>query len=223
MKTRVLPLSVVGVLCLPAIGMLRRIAALLALLAVVLPASASVAAARELMPGVTYRREVQSVRGQRVVVHVVTAPKPGGLYHLEPVLGDGSVTWRSAGFHHAAPSVRFRDGCRRERRLRQLQTGLPVRHRAARRGAARAADRAAAPRSASALDGLLRLARVGFFGTWGHRRGGRQAPDPAQPPAGGLGRRPVHAELGRAERRRRGMRSTSSLERLFLQPRPTST
>src|SRR5262245_21847531 len=73
-------------------GMWRRIAALLALLAVVLPASASVAAARELMPGVTYTRKVQSVRGRQVVVHVVIAPKPGGLYRLVPVLGDGAVT-----------------------------------------------------------------------------------------------------------------------------------
>ena len=62
MKTRVLPLSVVGVLCLPETGMWRRIPALLALLAVVLPASASVASASELMPGVTYTRQVKSVR-----------------------------------------------------------------------------------------------------------------------------------------------------------------
>ncbi len=82
-------MSVVGGLCLPELGMWRRIAALLALLAVVLPASASVAAARELMPGVTYRREVSRCAGRPVVVHVVTAPKPGGLYHLSQCSATG--------------------------------------------------------------------------------------------------------------------------------------
>ena len=72
-------MSVVGVLCLPEAGMLRRIAALLALLAVVLPASASVASASELMPGETYTRLVKSICGRPVVMHVVTAAKPGGL------------------------------------------------------------------------------------------------------------------------------------------------
>ena len=166
MKTRVLPLSVVGVLCLPAIGMLRRIAALLALLAVVLPASASVAAARELMPGVTYRREVQSVRGQRVVVHVVTAPKPGGLYHLEPVLGDGSVTGavrvstmqRRLSASATAVGVNgdfgnFKQG---------YPSGIVLRD-----GVLNARPNSGRASLGIGADGLLRLARVGFFGGWG--------------------------------------------------------
>jgi len=42
----------------------------------------------------TYTREVRSIGGQRVVVHVLKAPKPGGLYDLKPVLSNGLVTGR---------------------------------------------------------------------------------------------------------------------------------
>jgi len=48
----------------------------------------------ELAPGVVYKREVRSIGGHRVVVHVLKAPKPGGLYDLKPVLSNGLVTGR---------------------------------------------------------------------------------------------------------------------------------
>jgi hypothetical protein len=54
----------------------------------------SAAPAVELAPGVVYKREVHTIGGQRVVVHVLKAPKPGGLYDLKPVLSNGLVTGR---------------------------------------------------------------------------------------------------------------------------------
>ena len=47
-----------------------------------------------LMPGVTYSRQVQFTVHGPVVIHVVTAPKPVGLYRLRPILANGTVTGR---------------------------------------------------------------------------------------------------------------------------------
>src|SRR3954452_415060 len=47
-----------------------------------------------LMPGVTYSRQVQFTAHGPVVIHVVTAPKPVGLYRLRPILANGTVTGR---------------------------------------------------------------------------------------------------------------------------------
>jgi hypothetical protein len=47
-----------------------------------------------LMPGVTYEKTVQFTPHGAVVIHVLTAPRPGdqgGLYQLAPVLARGSV------------------------------------------------------------------------------------------------------------------------------------
>jgi hypothetical protein len=46
----------------------------------------------ELMPGVTFAKEVQFTPHGPVVVDVITVPKPGGLYTLAPVLARGSVS-----------------------------------------------------------------------------------------------------------------------------------
>jgi Phosphodiester glycosidase len=70
---------------------MRRVIVLAALAAAAFPPAAS---AVELAPGMTYTREVRSIGGQRVVVHILKAPKPGGLYDLKPVLSNGLVTGR---------------------------------------------------------------------------------------------------------------------------------
>ena len=70
--------------------MLRRFATFL-LLAAVFAAPAH-AQGTELMPGVTYERTVEFTPHGAVVLHVLTAPRPGGLYRLAPVLARGSVT-----------------------------------------------------------------------------------------------------------------------------------
>jgi hypothetical protein len=48
----------------------------------------------QLMPGVTYDKQVQFTPHGPEVIHVMTAPKPGGLYALRPVLSNGSVLGR---------------------------------------------------------------------------------------------------------------------------------
>jgi hypothetical protein len=76
----------------------RRKALLLAVLAALVSTPAALPApaatlTEELMPGVTYTRQVKTIRGEQVVLHVVTGPRPGGgLYRLVPVLSNGTVT-----------------------------------------------------------------------------------------------------------------------------------
>ncbi|HSK15781.1 MAG TPA: phosphodiester glycosidase family protein [Gaiellaceae bacterium] len=43
------------------------------------------------MPGVTYEQQVRLVSGSGVVLHVVRAPRHGGLHAVRPVLSDGTV------------------------------------------------------------------------------------------------------------------------------------
>lgn len=59
--------------------------------AVAVPAEA---ATQVLMPGVSYSRQVQFTAHGPVVINVMTAPKPGGLYSLKPVLANGTILGR---------------------------------------------------------------------------------------------------------------------------------
>jgi hypothetical protein len=72
--------------------MLRRIliGALLALSAAALSPSA-LAASQVLMPNVSYQRTVQFTAHGPVVLNVLTAPRPGGLYQLKPLLSNGAI------------------------------------------------------------------------------------------------------------------------------------
>jgi hypothetical protein len=47
-----------------------------------------------LMPGVTYTKRVQFTPHGPVVLNVITTPKPGGLYSLQPVLSNESIIGR---------------------------------------------------------------------------------------------------------------------------------
>jgi flagellar hook assembly protein FlgD len=47
-----------------------------------------------LMPGVTYMRDVEFTPHGPVVMHVINAPKPGGLYSLEPLLSNEAILGR---------------------------------------------------------------------------------------------------------------------------------
>ncbi len=69
--------------------MLRKLLAG-AVLAVSLAAPAA-AQPVELLPGVFYERQVQFTSHGPVVIHVLAAPKPGGLYALRPVLSNGTI------------------------------------------------------------------------------------------------------------------------------------
>ena len=69
--------------------MLRRVASVLLLTAVF--AAPAHAQGAELLPGVTYERTVEFTPHGAVVLHVLTAPRPGGLTTLAPVLARGSI------------------------------------------------------------------------------------------------------------------------------------
>jgi len=58
------------------------------------PALAQDAPKALLMPGVSYSREVEFTRHGPVVMHVIEAPKPGGLYSLAPVLSNDLIVGR---------------------------------------------------------------------------------------------------------------------------------
>jgi hypothetical protein len=70
----------------------RKIA-ISALLFAVFAAPAS-AGRVSLMPGVTYERQIQFTPSGPVVVHVMRAPRPGGLYALRPLLSNDSLLGR---------------------------------------------------------------------------------------------------------------------------------
>jgi hypothetical protein len=63
------------------------------LLTLVLAAPAG-AARTTLMPGVTYERQVELTAHGPVAIHVLTAPRPGGLYSLGPALSNGAIAGR---------------------------------------------------------------------------------------------------------------------------------
>ena len=70
--------------------LLRRLAATLPVAALlVVPASAQPV---ELMPGVTYEKQVQFTPRGPVALTVITTPPPGGLYTVGPVLASGTLT-----------------------------------------------------------------------------------------------------------------------------------
>jgi hypothetical protein len=73
--------------------MLKRVF-VASLLALVLPPTAGAAGQVVLTPGVTYEKQVQFTPHGPVAIHIITAPKPGGLYALRPVLSNGSILGR---------------------------------------------------------------------------------------------------------------------------------
>ena len=73
--------------------MLRRIL-IACLLAAVLAPPASAAGRAVLAPGVTYQRQLLFTPHGPEVIHVMTAPRPGGLYALRPMLSNDAVLGR---------------------------------------------------------------------------------------------------------------------------------
>jgi hypothetical protein len=64
------------------------------LLALVIAPAASAARGEVLAPGIGYEKRLEFTRHGPIVLHVMTAPKPGGLYALEPVLSNGVIPGR---------------------------------------------------------------------------------------------------------------------------------
>jgi len=48
----------------------------------------------QVMPGVTYERILQWTPSGPLALYVITAPKPGGLYSLTPLLSNGTIVGR---------------------------------------------------------------------------------------------------------------------------------
>jgi len=67
---------------------------LFAVLVALAVAPAASARPAQLMPGVTYDRILRWTPAGPVVLHLVTAPKPQGLYKLTPLLSNGTITGR---------------------------------------------------------------------------------------------------------------------------------
>jgi Phosphodiester glycosidase len=84
---------------LPSRGVVVRNAVICALSAGILAIPGPAGAAtpvrgQTLVPGVVYSRQVEFTSHGPVVIHVISAPKPGGLYALKPVLSNETIVGR---------------------------------------------------------------------------------------------------------------------------------
>ena len=135
---------------------------------------ASQAAAKpvELMPGVTYERRVEFTAHGPKVVHVLIAPKPGGLYALKPVLSNGTVLGRervSAMQRRVSTSATVA-GVNGD--LFAWEQGFPS-GMLMQDGVIQASPNSARSSIGIGADGTLLVDRVSLFGTWqgsGQRR-----------------------------------------------------
>jgi flagellar hook assembly protein FlgD len=151
------------------------------LLTVAVPAAARAQDDRSLlMPGVAYTRDVEFTPHGPVVVHVLNAPRPGGLYGLKPVLSNDLIVGResvtsmqkrySAGATVAGVNgdlFNFNDG---------HPTGVLMRNGVL--DSPPSADRSSA---AITADGTLRVDRARYIGYW-RGTGQRRALNFNQPP-----------------------------------------
>jgi hypothetical protein len=154
---------------------LRKVAVLAVLAAVVLPQAAFSSRTSELiMPRVRYINETRLIGGQRVVFHVVFAPKPGGVYGLRPVLSNSTVSGRatlSAMQRHMLPKANV-VGVNAD--FFTFATGHPN-GLLVQGGVLQSRPLSGRSAVGIGLDGLLRIARIDYAGTFqldgfgGHR------------------------------------------------------
>ena len=126
-----------------------------------------------LMPGVTYERAVQFTPHGPVALHVVTGPRPTGLYALRPVLSNETISGTRARHRDAEAALAERHDGRGQRRLLQPRHRPPERRADARRRRRQPAVRRPLERRRRAPTGTLDVRRIEFFGTWkglGQRR-----------------------------------------------------
>jgi Phosphodiester glycosidase/FlgD Ig-like domain len=138
---------------------------LLAALTALVLSSPAPAGAVSLMPRVTYERQVRMVGGARVVLHILRAPKHGGLYGFRPVLSGGTVLGRATvpAMQRAVSRGATVAGVNGD--FSQVATGRPT-SLFLRNGVL--ATRPLARRSSLgiAFDGRLVVDRLRFVGTW---------------------------------------------------------
>lgn len=126
------------------------------------------------MPRIRYINETRLIGGQRVVFHVVYAPKPGGAYGLRPVLSNNNVSGRatlSAMQRHMLPKANV-VGVNAD--FFTFATGHPN-GLLVQGGVLQSRPLSGRSAVGIGLDGLLRIARIDYAGTFqfdgfgGHR------------------------------------------------------
>jgi hypothetical protein len=150
---------------------LRRVT-FVALLSGALAASASTEPPVQLLPGVTFQKQVEFTPQGPVVIDVITGPKPGGLYAVVPALAHGSVggglepvTW----IEQEASTVATVAGINGDSfTSKGYPTGIFLQNGVLEHGAD-------SSRASVGIDsgGMLHVKRVSFVGTWkgaGQRR-----------------------------------------------------
>lgn len=141
-----------------------RIVVAVVLLALALSAAAA-GKPRELLPGVTYERVEQRTAHGPLVLHVVRAPRPGGLYRLTPVVANDTVVGRETvtSMQRRLAAGATMVGINAD--FFEVATGRPSG--IVMRDAALVHPPTGGRSSVGiTLDGLLDVARVGFFGAW---------------------------------------------------------
>jgi Phosphodiester glycosidase len=135
---------------------------------------ASPAAAKpvELMPGVTYDRRVEFTAHGPKAVHVLIAPKPGGLYALKPVLSNNTLLGRErvSAMQRRVSSTATVAGVNGD--LFAWEQGFPS-GMLIQDGVMHASPNSGRSSIGIGADGSLLIDRVSFIGTWqgtGQRR-----------------------------------------------------
>jgi Phosphodiester glycosidase len=132
----------------------------------VLPSSATgYVQKRTLFPGVTYTREVTWRAGGPLVLHVLRGPRPGGLYHLKPVLSGETVS----GVETVTQMQRRYSARATVAGVNGDYFSLPSGHPNSllvRKNVLLSRPLAQRSSMGIGLDGLLRVSRVRFSGTW---------------------------------------------------------
>ena len=160
------------------------------------------------------QRTVQFTAHGPVVLHVITAPRPGGLYQLKPLLSNGAIVGHRARDLDAEGHLRRGHGRGRQRRPLQLQRRPPERDVHAGRRADEPAATAPARASASPPTASCSVGRVVVLRLLA---GPRPAPAADRPEPAAARRRhlALHAGLGRRRRR-----SSPGVVEVVLQPFP---
>ena len=145
------------------------------------------------MPGVTYERGVQFTPHGPVALHIVTGPRPTGLYALRPVLSNEAIQGRErvTAMQKRLSSTATMVGVNGD--LFALGDGPAERRPHARRRRREPAVRRPLERRRHGR-GPLDVRRVEFFGTWRGLGQRRTVNDMNQPP-GDERRLALHAEL----------------------------
>ena len=139
---------------------------LAALAALVVPSTGAAARTSvEVMPGITHIKDVRRVGGARVVFHVALGPQPGGLYDLRPVLSGNRISGLETLSSMQRKLLRGANLIGVNGDLFTAATGVPSGI-FLRDNVLRTTPWRARSTLGIAADGMLRIGRIGFAGTF---------------------------------------------------------